>query len=154
MRQKKFLLSSNLFPLAKWLRFLGYDAVFPKAVSFSKKAAIAKKEGRVILTSSKAEAKRAKETIYIKAQKTKDQLAELISYSKSIHMNKNRLFTVCPLCNRLLNPIEKKRVESLVPEVIFQSKEQFKICRRCGRVFWRGSQTKEIEETLKEIFKK
>lgn len=43
------------------------------------------------------------------------------------------------------------KMKKFVPEFIYQSNDEFKVCYKCGRVFWKGNRHKEINSLLWEI---
>jgi len=69
-KRPKFLLAENLGKLAKWLRFLGYDAALYRKISLDNMIRIANKDNRIILTRSKkvAKNKRKFKRILIKSE--------------------------------------------------------------------------------------
>jgi len=149
----KFLLEDNLIKLARWLRLLGYDATIHRSTNLSSLIALAIKEKRVFLTRSKRifKLKQKFPRYLIKDTSYKNQLYELKDYIK---LDKEHLFSRCMNCNVSLNDIEKKKIKDLVPEAVFEAFENFKICRRCGRIFWQGSHYHKMKLTLQKIFLK
>ncbi len=145
-----FFLHRNLKPLAKWLRFFGYFAEVYEAINLNRVCAIAKKEKRVILTKSKKEHKFFEKSILIKSSNYLDQLKEI---SNLIKYDENRLFSRCSTCNRHLSEISKAKIKNLVPNLIFNNNNNFKICRRCGKVYWKGTHYSQIKEKLEILFK-
>jgi uncharacterized protein with PIN domain len=148
---KKFLLDENLGKLAKWLRFLGYDAAIYKKISVNNKIRLANREKRIYLTRDKKTAKLKKKfsRILIKSENYKEQLKELKGH---IEFDEAKLFTVCPHCNRKLKATTKEKVKKLIPEYIYQTHDEFMVCYFCGRVFWKGTHYQKILNTLKKIF--
>ncbi len=152
MSRVKFLLDENLGKLAKWLRFLGYDAAIYKSISIHNKIRLANRENRVYLTRDKkiAKLKQKFSRKLIKSENHKEQLKELKNYIK---YEEEYLFTICPNCNRLLKNANKEKIKKLVPEYIYQTHDEFKVCYMCGRVFWKGSHYHKIRDTLKDLLK-
>ena len=148
---KKFLLDENLGKLAKWLRFLGYDAAIYKSISLHNKIRLANKEKRIYLTRDKkvAKLKQKFSRKLIKSENYREQLKELKGY---IEFDENRIMTVCPNCNRILKNTTKEKVKNLVPEFIYKNHNEFKVCFHCGRVYWKGSHYEKILQTFREIF--
>ena len=167
----KFLLHPNCYKLAKWLRFLGYDSKIIKSISFLKQLKIAKKENRVFITiQAPTKTKKIfnwfgvtnkwnivktfqgqKSLIYLKEQKDSYQLKEM-KYLLTFH--ENYLFTRCPLCNFTLSQIDKNKVRFFIPRYIFDNHSHFRVCRGCGKIYWKGTHYKSIKKRLKELFKK
>ncbi len=149
----KFLLSENLNRLAKWLRLLGYDAVIYKSISLHKKIQLAQKERRIFLTRSK---KIAKNSIQFSRRliKSDDHLVQLKELENLINYDENMIFTRCIECNKLLNSIEKDKIKNRLDEFTFQNFEKFKICRKCGKIYWEGSHYQNMKNILKRIIDK
>lgn len=146
----KFLLEDNLNKLAKWLRFLGYDSKLLKAVSKNKLASLAIKEKRIILTRANKFKTNLKniELIKIDSEFYPEQLKEL---KPLIQFNKDKIFSRCSECNSKLHKINKTRIEEFIPKYIFHTQNEFKICRKCGKIYWQGSHYKKILKKIKQI---
>jgi uncharacterized protein len=151
MKDPKFLLTENLNKLAKFLRFMGYDAAVYKSISFDNMIRIAEKDKRIILTRSVKQSKSKKQfrRIFIKSDNHISQIKEL---KDVIRYNEDNTFTRCGECNKKLFEIIKTKVKGLVPEFVFETQTEFKICRYCGKFFWKGTHYKEIQRDLAEIF--
>ena len=146
----RFILDENLGKLAKWLRFLGYDAAIYKSISIDNKIRLANKERRVYLTRDKKIAKLKKKFSrkLIVSQDYKEQLQELKDY---IEFAEEYVFLRCPNCNIALKSTDKDKIKKLAPEFIYQTNDEFKVCYKCGRVFWKGSHYKEIKKLLESL---
>ncbi len=133
------------------LRLLGYDAAIYASISFDNMIRLANKERRIILTRSHKQASSSQKfsRIHIKSESRKEQITEIIDF---ITMNKNLLFTRCLKCNRSLNSLNKEKIKDLVPSYIYETHNEFKICRKCGKVFWHGTHYTDMLNILNEIF--
>lgn len=148
--RKKFLLDENLGKLAKWLRMLGYDAAVYKSISIEKKISLCYKERRILLTRSKKIVKRGEcfSRILIKAEKYDKQLQEMLPL---LELNNDLLFTRCIECNNEMREIKIEKIDGLVPESVKYNFSEFKICRKCGKVYWRGSHYDAMKSKLKNL---
>ena len=148
--RKKFLLDGNLGRLAKWLRMLGYDVAVYKSISIEKKISLCTKERRIFLTRSNKIAKRKESfsRILIKAEKYDEQLQEI---SQLLELNSERLFSRCLKCNYRLQDILAEKIDGLVPESVMHNFSEFKICRKCGKIYWRGSHYDAMKSKLKNL---
>ena len=146
----KFLLSENLNRLARYLRMMGYDAVVYKSISFSNKIRLLNKDRRTYLTRSSKESKSNQKfnRFLIKSTNINEQLQEIKKY---ITFPNDFIFSRCIECNKLLYNIEKEKVSKLVPEYILQNHENFLVCRKCGKIYWKGTHYQDMMKKLSEL---
>jgi uncharacterized protein with PIN domain len=146
----KFLLDENLNRLARWLRMLGYDAAVYESVSIHNKVRLAKKERRIYLTRSKKTAKLKEEfsRFLIRADDHQHQLGELRQFLK---FNDDFIFTRCINCNRKLEKISKEKIKEIILPNIYKTFNEFNICRKCGKVYWKGSHYASMKRQLKNM---
>jgi uncharacterized protein with PIN domain len=127
---------------------LGYDSVCYKSISFANRIRLAKKERRIYLTRSLKESKSKidfsrRRIVSENVIEQLHELADFISYSE------NYLLTRCLDCNRELFPMDKMKIQHLIPPAIFQKHQDFKVCGKCGKIYWKGSHYQRMKETLK-----
>ena len=146
----KFLLAENLNRLAKWLRMLGYDTAIYKSISFSNMIRLAVKERRIILTRSKKQAKSKLKFSRILI-KTDNHLQQILELNEIISFNVKYIFSRCLLCNKQLSDIKKESFKELIPEFIYENHTDFKICRKCGKIYWQGTHYKSMLVELKKL---
>jgi len=148
--RKKFLLDENLGKLAKWLRILGYDAAVYKSISLEKKIYLCNKERRVFLTRSNKIAKRKDgfARILIRTEKYDKQLQEM---QNLIELEDAIIFSRCLDCNSILQKIQVEKIEGLIPENVNNNFFDFKICRKCGKIYWKGSHYEAMKSKLKNL---
>jgi len=153
----KFIVDSNVGKLAKWLRMLGYDAVFfegDDAYMIDR----ALKENRVILTRDTQVMKRGVITrgrlkaILIDSDRPEPQIQQVI---ESLHLDsQSRLFTICLECNYPLEERSKEEIKGRVPPYVFQTQQQYMECPVCHRVFWRGTHWQAMLHKLERLTKR
>jgi uncharacterized protein len=148
--KKKFLLDENLGKLAKWLRMLGYDAAVYKSISIEKKISLCNKERRIFLTRNKKTAKRKEQfsRILIKTEKYDEQLQEILHL---LEFNDETLSSRCLECNYELQELQVEKIKDLVPENVRYNFPDYKICRKCGKIFWKGSHYASMKSKLKNL---
>lgn len=148
---RKFIADGMCGGLARWLRLIGYDTLY---FNTSKKIEIirtAQKEGRIILTKDKKITFQYPQfAFYIEGENTKKQFEEVIK-KFNLKIEEENLFKRCSLCNTLLEKIEKEKVKDLVPEYVYNNKEEFAICRKCNKIYWEGDHCRYIRERLKNL---
>ncbi len=142
----KFICDSMLGRLAKYLRVLGLDAVYYRP---SKKGTdFSFEEPYYFLTRRKKPIFR--NSIYIKSDHVQDQLREIKHIIKP-YIDPSRIMTRCIICNEVLNEIEKEKVEPYVPEYVFHTQDEFRICPKCGKIYWSGSHVENMSRWIKEF---
>lgn len=150
----KFIADSMLGHVVRWLRLLGYDAVYYHVVEDWRLIRIAKDEDRVLLTRDLGLYRRARKqgvkALFIEDPDIAKVLAMLsIRFGTSLDFNKND--TRCIECNTLL-----KYTTSLVDVAHKVSKEialkyrEFWVCPSCGKVYWQGTHWRTISEILEK----
>jgi uncharacterized protein len=147
----KFMADSMLGRLARWLRILGYDAVYETSISDNDLIARALRENRIILTMDRelADRKSAKNVLLIKSYDYKEQLKHVITYYKIDC--ESHIFSRCLLCNEQLNSIEKGKIKDKVPSYVYEAHDEFDICPHCSRIYWSGTHRVNILKMLDEI---
>ena len=153
----KFIVDNNVGKLAKWLRIMGYDALFFNAEDDSNMVATALAEERVILTRDTQIMKRRVVTsgqlkaILIESDKPEQQMHQVIA---TLNLNRQyRPFTICLECNQPLLERSKQQVKDLVPPYVFQTQSQFMECPACHRIYWRGTHWREMTKKLEKFIK-
>ncbi|MBN1326731.1 MAG: Mut7-C RNAse domain-containing protein [Candidatus Cloacimonetes bacterium] len=146
----KFILTENLNKLAKWLRILGYDAALFKAISFSALIRTAINDDRIVLTRSR---KQADSNYHFPRRliRSDDHLEQLKELQDLIVFDRSAIFSRCSLCNRILFEIDKEKIKNLVPEYVYQNWNEFRICRKCGKIYWTGSHFDNIIRFLETV---
>ncbi|XUW99880.1 MAG: Mut7-C RNAse domain-containing protein [Dehalogenimonas sp.] len=152
MELPRFLVDQNVGKLARWLRLLGYDAVFFTGENDTLMVKQALAENRNLLTRDTAIQYRRVVTsgsLKVMTFETEDaeaQMRQLLAQFQLV--DRSRPFTRCLEDNSLLRPIDKPVVENRVPRYTFESQEEFMECPLCGRVYWRGTHWQALERRL------
>lgn len=151
----KFIVDSNAGKLARWLRIMGYDALFFKDIEDSILVDIALREGRVILTRDTQIMKRrviTKDQVkacLLQHDDPKKQLSQVITELKLDCYLKQ--FTRCLECNEELLSKTKEDIKELVPPYVFRTQTQYMQCPSCQRIYWRGTHWQRMKEELDKI---
>jgi uncharacterized protein len=148
--EERFAADRNLGRLAKWLRILGYDTLYDRRNAdegFLRRAA---EEGRIALTRKRDLARRVRPgaLLVVKADRVEAQIDEVLNGLNSKPDPSLRM-TRCLNCNASLEEIPRGSVEGRVPAYVYQSREQFRNCPCCGRIFWPGTHSRHVEEYLR-----
>jgi len=151
----KFIVDRNVGKLARWLRLMGYDARFFDGNDDSEMVAIAKAEGRVILSRDT----RIMERRLITSGQIKAVLIDSDQPERQIHQvidalgldSRFRPFTICLECNQPLVERGKDEVAELVPPYVFKTQNYFRQCPSCQRIYWRGTHWQSMTKRLESL---
>jgi uncharacterized protein with PIN domain len=153
----RFIVDSNVGKLAKWLRMLGYDAVFFEGDDDAYMIDRALKENRVILTRDTQVMKRGViasgrlKAILIDSDQPEPQIRQVID-TLDIDFQ-SRPFTICLECNNPLEKRSREEVEERVPPYVFQTQQQYMECPACHRIYWRGTHWQAMLRKLERLTK-
>jgi uncharacterized protein with PIN domain len=150
--EPKFLVDFMCGRLAKWLRILGYDAEFVKDTSRHKLIMKSLSEQRIVLTrDTRLSKKKVYKLILIKSDKIREQVRQVIK-ELNLKLQKEKFFSICSICNKKVEPVEKEKVKGLVPLYVYQTINKFYQCPECKHVYWQGSHydlfLKEVEKLI------
>lgn len=135
--------------LARWLRILGYDTIFDPALDDHQLARLALAQDRVLLTRDRALAeKRGVRTLLIGSEQLDDQIRQVLA---DLQLEPEQSFSRCPVCNALLESIDREAAQNRVPAYVARTHTSFKHCPGCGRVYWRGSHWRQMDEHLARL---
>ena len=153
--QPGFIVDHNVGKLTRYLRMMGYDAVFFNGEHDGQMVAIARREGRIILTKDTQVMRRRVITqgevraLLIKGDRPQAQLKQVIA---AFHLNP-RLdpFSRCLECNQPLIERSQAEVKDRVPPYVFQTQSQYMECSACHRIYWRGTHWTAMTQMLKKF---
>jgi uncharacterized protein len=135
-----FEVDGMLGGLAKWLRILGFDAVYPSPTASGTRLFVTMKKKAVFGRVSR-----------IQSGKPLRQLSELLEHIQ-IRPDPDLLLTRCLECNVLVRPVHKERVRGRVPDRISEAHQSFNECPDCGRIYWEGSHVSRIRKSLGDLW--
>jgi uncharacterized protein with PIN domain len=136
----RFLADHMLGTLAKWLRLLGFDTLYPTVLDDDELIRISSEKARIILTRDKNLASRSN-ALYIESDQLDEQVKQVF---RSFNLKVDDALSRCSLCNESIMEVEKWSVSSDVPEAIFFYHDEFWKCTKCNKIYWKGSHWKEI----------
>ena len=139
--------------LAKWLKILGFDALFFNKIEDDDLLSRARKEKRILLTRDTGLIEKAKdvETLFLESEEWRDQVKQVLDkFSLWERVNPH---TRCIDCNVKLKDLPKKNAKNLVTPFVYKHADSFALCPGCGRVFWRGTHFKDMEFKIEELLK-
>jgi uncharacterized protein with PIN domain len=147
----KFVVDVMLGKLAKWLRIIGFDAVYGNRAADRELLQTARRERRVLLTRDRRLFQSAKNVrgLLIESEDWRRQLAQVLDTFGL--REKARPMTRCLACNVRLKRLSRKNARNLVAPFVFERAAAFSICPRCGRVYWPGTHFGDMDMQLSKI---
>ena len=136
--------------LAKWLRIYGFDTFYATdEMKDDELIEIAKNEDRILITRDKELSHIGlRENLNVIQIKDIDIDKQLKQVLKGIKINKENILTRCLICNSILDNINKNDVKGKVPEGAFQLNDEFWICKKCDKIYWKGSHYENMLEKI------
>ena len=151
----KLLVDHMLGKLAKYLRMLGFDAVYFTQPDLSLLIEKADQEKRIIL-SRNTKLKHINgfsDFVFINNDQPDKQLREFLDYFK-IHVSYDQLFTRCLRCNQKLVVANHEDIKGEVPSYVLETHKEFSFCPQCKKVYWAGTHLKEMKEIIGKVLGK
>ncbi len=151
LREPHFVVDAHLGRLGRYLRLLGFDTLYVNDYGDRQLVAISVREKRILLTRDRALLMHRDLThgCYIRAISFEEQLTYVI---RRLDLSRClRPFTRCMCCNGQLEPVEKARVLVRLPESVRRLQDEFWSCVSCGRVYWKGSHYRRMQQRLQDI---
>ncbi len=151
----RFVVDVNVGRLAKWLRVLGYDTLFPREGGDNQLVRIALQEGRILVTRDAGIALRRAvrlgqmQVVHILAHDLRGQLRQLVREQR---LSLNGGFSRCVRCNDPLHRLPKGQVAVRVPPYVLESQSTFMECPQCLRVYWRGTHWANMMSELRRVY--
>jgi len=148
LREPRFIADAHLGKLSRYLRMLGFDALFANDLGDQTIAQISSKERRILLTSDRALLMHRVVThgIYVRKGTPLQQLECLVSrldLKSSICP-----FSRCMRCNGELNAVEKPAIEDSLQANTRRVFNEFRQCQACGQIYWKGSHYQRMQQII------
>ena len=152
--EMKFVVDCMLGKLAKWLKILGFDAVFVNEAEDRELLHLARREKRILLTKDYelfAAAARLPR-LFIESEDWPEQVAQVLEAFRLRPWA--RPHSRCLACNVELKKIPRRLARNLVAPFVFERAASFAICPECGRVFWPGTHFEDMDRKIARILGK
>jgi uncharacterized protein len=139
LRRLRFVADAHLGALARDLRMLGFDTLWRNDLGGAALVALARAEGRTLLTRDRRLLMRRGIThgCCLRQATTRAELAYLMDRLQLCA--EIRPFTRCMVCNLPVAAVAPIAVQTLVPQAVYAGHRQYWRCAGCGRVYWKGS---------------
>ncbi|MDQ2696106.1 MAG: Mut7-C ubiquitin/RNAse domain-containing protein [Pseudomonadota bacterium] len=151
LRRPRFVLDVHLGKLARYLRLVGFDALYRNDYDDPTIIRLALAEGRVILTRDKGILKHAAVThgYWLREVRPPCQLREVV---RVFQLNRQlQPFSRCLDCNGELQAAARDAVLHGLPPHTRQRFETFYQCRECRKVYWAGSHYERMRAMVEEL---
>ena len=148
LRQTKFVADVHLGSLARNLRLLGFDTTWERDLDDEEIVDIALNERRIILTRDMGILKNGRVThgYWLRNTDPAQQLEEVV---RALDLARDiEPYTRCMECNGELHAVDRSAVAHSVPLQVFLVYREFRQCRRCHRVYWKGSHLRRLDKLI------
>ena len=151
LRVIRFALDVHLGKLARYLRLLGFDALYRNDYEDAELACLSRAEQRILLTRDRDLLKRAMVThgFFVRATDPRRQIEEVLDRLDLYRAIQP--FLRCPRCNGLLATASKRQVWERLPPKTRIYVEAFWACGQCGQVYWEGSHLPHIRRFIEDL---
>jgi uncharacterized protein len=147
----RFVVDTMLGRMARWLRALGYDTLYPGQVDDRRLLELARREDRILVTRDRRLARLAEpRSCLIRAERVDEQLEEACARLGLDPRDEDRL-TRCLGCNARLEPRPRERLRAVVPARVYATQAAFMGCPGCGKVYWAGTHADRMLERLGRV---
>jgi uncharacterized protein with PIN domain len=141
--------------LARWLRAMGYDTLYPGAMPGAagdrRLLHLSRVEERLLLTRDRMLARLASPLGgFIAAEQLDEQIMEAVRRFR-LAPEPARWLSRCLECNAPLVPREREALAGVVPDHVLSTQERFTACPGCGRVYWPGTHAGRMLERLARL---
>jgi len=144
----RFACDVMLGKLAKYLRVLGFDAVYLENLNLL--ARYSREEDPRYFLTRRRKSFAYERTVHIRDENVYLQLKELKELIKPF-IDPDRALTRCINCNEPLVDVNKETIEHRLPEFVFHTYNVFKLCPQCNRIYWAGTHTEHMAKLIEEV---
>jgi uncharacterized protein with PIN domain len=151
LRHPKFVVDTNLGRLARYLRLLGLDCLYRNNFQDGELARLSSEQNRILLTRDRALLQRKIIThgYFVRETAPRRQVREVL-----LRFDLRGLltpFTRCTRCNGAIDTVEKHVIEDRLEPKTRRYFDQFRMCRDCGQVYWKGSHHVRAQRLVEEL---
>ncbi|NDY42862.1 hypothetical protein G3N55_08400 [Dissulfurirhabdus thermomarina] len=145
----RFLADAMLGRLARWLRLLGVDCAYLPHLPDAALLALARCEGRILVTRDRELARRAGAHGCLLAET--EIGAELRRVVTRFGLPAAPAFTRCLRCNRPVRPVHPAAARPFLPPAVGAGASPFTRCPACRRLYWRGGHARRAAARLEAM---
>jgi len=151
LRDPRFVADVHLGALARYLRLLGFDTRYRNDFTDEELVQLSVRQRRILLTRDVGLLKRKAvvRAHWLRARDPERQIAEVVGALQL--WRALRPFTRCMSCNGLLAPMSRAEAAGHVPERVHRRFRVFTRCRKCRRIYWRGTHVKRLLRLVADV---
>jgi uncharacterized protein with PIN domain len=139
--------------LARWLRAAGYDAAWVEGIDDAELVRRALADGRILLTADtrlvEHGAIRSGRVRALLVPHARDKIEQLRFVLRALGLARRE--ARCMACGGGLRRIPPESARPEVPPRSFAACDEFYRCKRCAKVFWRGTHWERIAARLASL---
>jgi len=147
----RFIVDNNVGKLARWLRMMGYDALFFDGPDDWDMVRTALAENRVIITRDTRLMERRIITsgkvgaLLMADDNPEKQIRQVIT---TLDMKASHPLSRCLECNTPLLPRRPDEVAGRVPPYVFRTQKKYVECPACHRIYWQGTHWQAMQDRI------
>lgn len=149
LRVTRFILDTHLGKLARYLRLLGFDALYDRGWDDEQLARLAATgERRILLTRDHGLLKRKQVThgYFVRSDQPPLQIREVLR--RFDLFQSVQPFKRCTRCNGVVQSVDKGVVLPQLPRGVAERCEEFTRCPVCLRIYWKGSHYDHMQRII------
>ncbi|MFH1875746.1 MAG: Mut7-C RNAse domain-containing protein [Candidatus Omnitrophota bacterium] len=144
----KFIVTSELGRLARWLRLAGHDTLYYTHAVDGTLIVMALRDNRMIITRRKEKIGNcAVQTVVLAATEVRAQLHEL-ALTVTLAPAAGAVCSRCAVCNGELERVAKEPHATALPAYVALHKRLLMRCAACGKIYWHGTHVEKIKEII------
>lgn len=148
LERAAFQLDVHLGSLARRMRLLGLDTAYSRTADDAALVQAALDQRRMLLSQDRGLLKRTavrSTAAFVRGAGAEAQLADVLDrFSPRLSP-----YGRCPACNGVLAEVAKAEVEAELEPGTRRTYDDFRRCRNCGRVYWRGAHATRLESIVR-----
>jgi hypothetical protein len=150
LRDPRFVLDGHLGQLATYLRLLGFDSLYRNDYEDREMALVSQQEQRILLTKDRGLLKRkmVSHGYLVREIDPEQQMLEVVG--RFDLRDRLQPFRRCLRCNGLTHEVPKSAVVDRLPANTRRYYDEFRLCRDCRQIYWKGSHYKRMLDFLKQ----
>jgi len=148
LSELRFLVDENVAGVVLLLRALGFDAAYHRTWDDETIADLAEREHRFVLSRDRALLKRTR-IMWGRLLQSQDPDGQLAETVRLLGITRAPApFVRCLRCNVPTTPVAKQEVLHRLEPKTRKYFNEFRLCKACNRLYWRGSHHARLRERL------